>query len=179
MIKLPSFPNYQREKHFNFTNKKITPSKLICIHLWIGFPCGSDVKTSACNAGDLASIPGSERSPGEGNGYPLQSILKEITGMIPEYSLEGLMLKVKLQYSGHLMWRADWLKRPWCWERLRSGGGGGRQRMRYLDGISDWMDLSLGKLWKILKDREDSCAAVHGVTLNWTQLRADNDLRVF
>ena len=62
----------------------------------MGFPGGSDVKKSACNAGDLASIPGSERPPGEGNGYPFKSILKEITGMIPEYSLEGLMLKLKL-----------------------------------------------------------------------------------
>ena len=69
----------------------------------MGVPCGSDVKKSACNAGDLASIPGSERSPGEGNGYPLQSILKEIIRTIPEYSLEGLMLKLKLQYFGHLM----------------------------------------------------------------------------
>ena len=62
----------------------------------MGFPSGSDSKKSACSAGDLASIPGSERPPGEGNGYPFKSVLKEIIGMISEYSLEGLMLKLKL-----------------------------------------------------------------------------------
>ena len=80
-----------------------------------------------------------------------QSILKEIS---PEYSLEGLMLKLKLQYFGHLMWRADSLERTLMLGKIEGGRRRGRQRVRWLDAITDSMEMNLSKLWAIVKDRE-------------------------